>query len=117
MAKRRTSKQRPSTADPSAAAEETVVGTGQELSGEQDCARLTALARQLTQELAGLRETLAAVEAERDEYRRLLYPSVWQQFGAAELRQFAEDDREEGCRPLDDFVGELEGIVHGRTGT
>jgi hypothetical protein len=67
--------------------------------------------QRLEEELRKVREELAAVKAERDQYRRLIYPAVWQKFTEEELRHFSEDDSEEGVRELDQFVGELEEIV------
>lgn len=61
----------------------------------------------------GQRQLLADVQAERDQYRRLLYPAVWQQFTEEELQRFAEDESEEGTQRLEHFLGELEDILNG----
>jgi hypothetical protein len=68
--------------------------------------------QRLEEELRKLREKLADVEAERDQYRRILYPPLWQKFTEEELRFFSEDDSEEGVEELDQFVEELERIVN-----
>jgi hypothetical protein len=73
---------------------------------------LQAQLLQLQEELQRQQQRLAVVQAERDEYRRLLYLAVWQQFTEDELRRFAEDDNTEGAQPLEHFLGELEDLVN-----
>ena len=67
---------------------------------------------QLQEELRQQGQTLALVQAERDEYRRLLYPAIWQQYTEDELRRFAEEDTTTDTQQLEQFVAELEEIVN-----
>jgi hypothetical protein len=76
-----------------------------------------AAPRQAEDPLQRLQQLLANVQAERDEYRRILYPAIWEQFSEEELRRFAEDESEEGAQSLDQFLGELEDIVNGNQRT
>ena len=66
---------------------------------------------ELEKELAQTRESLAAVQVEFDAYRRSLHALVLKQFSEADLRRFADEEDEAQCKPLHQFIGELEDIV------
>src|SRR4051812_5482501 len=64
--------------------------------------------QELEQENARARETIAALEAERDAYRRAVYAFVMDQITEEDIARDAQP--EEGL-PLEAFIGELEAIV------
>jgi hypothetical protein len=57
------------------------------------------------------RQSRAAIQAERDEYRRLLHEAVLAQYSKEELCHLAKEEDESDCLPLEEFLGELEEIV------
>ncbi len=78
---------------------------------ENECLQLRFRIAQLEQELDASRQLLGQVEAERDEYRRYVHEQIRASFTEAEIQALGEPIDEESCKPLEDFIGELEDVV------
>jgi hypothetical protein len=65
--------------------------------------------RQLEEEQARDRQTLAALEAERDAYRRAAYAYALAEITDEDIQRYGQ--LEDG-EPLEAFIGELEQIMH-----
>jgi len=78
---------------------------------DKECENLKLRVKQLEEELALISQSLAKIQAEHDTYRRSLHAQVLTQFSDEDLRRFAEEEDEGQCKPLDQFIGELEKIV------
>lgn len=73
-------------------------------------ARLQEQLRQLEDVLRKDRETLAALRAERDAYRRAAYAWALDQITDADLQRYGQD---EPGLPLEAFIGDLEARLNG----
>jgi len=73
-----------------------------------ECEHLRLCLAQLEKELAQARRSLAEAQAERDAYRRSVQAGIRAAFSEAQLRGFAEAEDKVSCKPLDQFIGELE---------
>jgi hypothetical protein len=74
--------------------------------------RLHARIEQLERERKADRQTIAALQAERDAYRRALYAWALEQITDEDLQRYS---RSEDGLPLDEFIGELETGARART--
>ena len=81
-------------------------GPGADLRAE--CERLRQWVKDLQEERRQDRERLAAVEKERDEYRKALYAWAQQLFTDEELSRVPD---EKDCLPLEEFLPGLERVV------
>jgi len=61
-----------------------------------ECEKLRQLVRELQEERERDRQTIAALQAERDDYIRGLHAWAWQQVSPEELQRWAEEEEENG---------------------
>jgi hypothetical protein len=81
------------------------------LRAENECLRERL--QQFAEEHERDRQTIAALQEERDAYRRALYAWALEQITDEDLQRYAQP---EAGVPLDEFIGELEQGI-GRAGT
>ncbi len=65
----------------------------------------------LRQRTLELEKALAETQRQRDEYKELVRTWTSGKLTLDQVIQFAQDDDETGCLPLEDFIGELRAMV------